>query len=207
MNPTSGPIAGRLKRPGWSDPRLVIGLALIALSVWGTASIVAHADRTEPYLVAKGTLTPGTVLSEDLVVVSDVRIGSGYVSADDAPWGSVVTRTISSGELVPLSALTEADDYGVRPVAVESSLPLSEGIASGALVDVWLTREGAMGSESVLVASGLVVDEVDRGSGSFSQGAETVYVLVPSSDVGRFLSDLAGEGEVVVVGIPGRGGA
>lgn len=207
MNPASGPVAGRLKRPGWTDPRLLLGLALIALSVWGTASVVAKADRTEPYLVAKGTLTPGTALTESSVVVADVRVGSGYVSADDAPWGSVVTRTIMPGELIPSSALAEADDYGLRPVAVESSLPLAEGIVPGALVDVWLTREGIMGSESVLVASGLVVDEVDQGSGSFSQGAETVYVLVPSDDVGDFLSALAGEGDVVVVGIPGRGGS
>jgi D-arabinose 1-dehydrogenase-like Zn-dependent alcohol dehydrogenase len=62
-----------------------------------------------------------------------------------------------------------------------------------------------MGSESVLVASGLVIDQVDRGSGAFSNGAETVYVLVPADDVGSFLSALAEEGEVAVVGMPGRG--
>jgi hypothetical protein len=207
MTPMSGPVAGRLKRPGWTDPRLLIGLALVVLSVWGTTAIVARADRTEPVLAARDTLTPGTVLSEDVVVTLNVSVGEGYVSADSAPWGSVVTRTIMPGELVPASALADAGDVGLRPVAVESSLPLAAGIIPGAVVDVWLTREGAIGTESILVGSGLTVDEVDQGSGSFSQGAETVYVLVPSDDVGGFLSALAGDGEVVVVGMPGQGGS
>jgi hypothetical protein len=157
--------------------------------------------------MAKDTLTPGSVLSEDLVVVANVRVDGGYVPADAAPWGSVVTRTVMSGELVPSSALTDAGDVGFRPVAVESSLPLAGGIVPGAVVDVWLTHEGAMGTESVLVGAGLVVDEVDHGSGSFSQGAETVYVLVPSDDVGDLLSALAGAEEVAVVGMPGREGS
>ncbi|MCJ7827462.1 MAG: SAF domain-containing protein [Demequinaceae bacterium] len=204
MNSVSGPIAGRLKRPGWTDPRLLIGLALIALSIWGTTSLVSRADRTEPFLVAKGTLTPGTVLSESNVLVSNVRIGDGYVSADDAPWGSIVTRTISPGELIPASAVSESGAFESRPVAVESSLPLADGIVPGAIVDVWLTREGFMGTESILVASGLVIEQVDRGSGSFSQGAETAYVLVPAADVGDFLASLAEDGEIVVVGLAGR---
>ncbi|MBN2176686.1 MAG: hypothetical protein JW722_03410 [Demequinaceae bacterium] len=206
MNPASGPIAGRLTRPGWTDPRLIVGLLLIVLSVWGTTLVVSRADRTEPFLVAKGTLTPGTVLSDSNVLVSNVRIGDGYIPADDAPWGAVVTRTISPGELIPQSAVSGSDEFDLRPVAVESALPLAAGIVPGAIVDVWLTREGLMGTESVLVASGLVIDQVDQGSGSFSQGAETVYVLVPARDVGDFLATLAEEGEVVVVGIPGGGG-
>lgn len=204
MNPAS-PIAGRLKRPGWTDPRLLIGLALVALSVWGTASIVAGADRTEPYLVAKETLTPGTVIDEDSVLITNVRIGEGYVSAEEPPWGSIVTRTVVAGELIPASAIEDAGDFDLRPVAVASSLPLADGIEPGATVDVWLVREGLMGSESLLVASGLVIDQVDRGSGAFTNGVETVYVLVPADEVGEFLSALADEGEVAVVGMPGGG--
>ncbi len=205
MNPTIGPIAARLKRPGWADPRLIIGLGLIAVSVWGTTSLVSRADHTEPYLVARDTLTPGTPLSERNVVVSHVRIGEGYLSAEDPPWGSVVTRTIAPGELIPASAVDEPEDFSSRPVAVASSLPLAEGIEPGAVVDVWLIREGLVGSESVLVASGLVIDQVDRDSGAFSSGAETAYVLVPADEVGDFLAALAEEGDVVVVGTAGRG--
>lgn len=203
MNATRGPIAGRVRRPGWTDPRLVIGVLLIGASVAGTMALVSHADHAEAYLEARTTLTPGTVLSESNVVVAHVRVGDGYVLADDSPWGMVVTRTIGPGELIPASALGEPGDVSVRPVAVSSSLPLADGIAPGAVVDVWMTREGFVGAESVLVASGLVVDQVDRAAGAFANGAETVYVLVPASDVGDFLAELAGEGEVAVVGAAG----
>ena len=205
MAPITAPVAGRLRRPGWTDPRLLIGLLLVAIAAVGTVRVVSGADRTEPYFAARSTLTPGTILDESNVVVVRVRIGDGYLAADDtAPWGSVVTRTIGEGELVPLSAVTEGADFNLRPIAVSSALPLAEGIVPGAVVDVWLTREGFLGPESALVAEGLVVDEVDRGSGAFASGAsETVYVLVPSRDVGDFLAALADEGEVAVVGIAG----
>jgi hypothetical protein len=206
MSTIRGPIAGRLKRPGWTDPRLLIGVLLIAVSVTATATIVSRADRTEPYLVARGTLTPGTVLSESTVVVAHVRVGDGYVLEDDAPWGSIVTRVVKPGELIPESALAEPGVYDSRPVAVSSALPLAEGIEPGAIVDVWLTREGLGGQESVLVASGLVVDQVDHGSGAFSgSAAEVVYVLVPADDVGDFLAALADDGEVAIVGLGGNG--
>lgn len=205
MNPSVGPIAARLKRPGWMDPRLLVGLMLIAISVWGTTSLVSRADRTEPFLVARETLTPGTPLSEKNVVISHVRIGDGYISAEHPPWGSVVTRTIAPGELIPSSAVEDSEDFDSRPVAVSSALPLAEGIEPGAVVDVWLVREGLAGSESVLVASELVIDQVDRDSGAFSAGTETAYVLVPADEVGDFLASLAEEGDVVVVGTPRRG--
>ncbi|HEX7589611.1 MAG TPA: hypothetical protein VF362_01375, partial [Demequinaceae bacterium] len=88
MNASPGPIAGRLKRPRWSDPRLLIGVALIAIAILGTASVVARADQTEPYYAARHTLTPGTVLELSDVVVIHVAVGSGiYVPATTVPWG------------------------------------------------------------------------------------------------------------------------
>jgi hypothetical protein len=208
MNATLGPIAGRLKRPRWTDPRLLIGIALVAVAILGTASVVARADRTEPYYSARHTLTPGTVLQVSDVVVTHVRVGSGtYVPASAEPWGEVVTRVIGAGEMIPASSLADADAYAFRPVAVTTGSPLAEAIESGAVVDVWVTRDGLAGPDSVLVAAGVVVDQVDRDASAFSARAgETVYVLIPSADVGDLLAALAQADEVSVVGI-GRGAA
>lgn len=205
MTPTTAPVGGRLRRPGWTDPRLLVGLLLVAVAVVGTVTVLSQADRTEPYLAARSTLTPGTVLDESNAVIVRVRVGDGYIPAvDPVPWGSVVTRTVGAGELVPASAIADAGGFGSRPIAVSSALPLADGIVPGAVVDVWLTREGFAGPESSLVGAGLVVDQVDRGTGAFSSGAaDTVYVLVPARDVGDFLAALADEGEVAVVGLGG----
>ena len=95
-----GPIAGRLKRPTWRDPRLLIGIALIALSVVSVGSMVRSADTTVPHYAASEVLTPGTVLTQANVVVTRVRVSQGeYLGADaDAPWGQVVTRVVEPGE-------------------------------------------------------------------------------------------------------------
>lgn len=208
MNESQGAIAGRLRRPTWRDPRLLIGLLLIALSVVAVSAIVNTADRTTPYYAAKETLTPGTVIDKSHLVLVSARIGGqAYVSGDSEPWGHVVTRVVDAGELVPASALSTRDDFDGRPVAVQSSLPLASGIGPGALVDVYLTVEGADGTpKTTQVGSALVVDQVTQDDSAFGAIAgETVYVVVPQREVAEFLEALATDGEISIVGLPGLG--
>ncbi len=199
------PVAGRLRRPGWRDPRLLVGLLLIAVAVTAVTSIVRSADATAPYYAAKDTLTPGAVLTQDDVVAVHVRIPSGtYVAPGEEPWGQVLTRVVGAGELVPRAALADRDQFSGRPVAVRTNLPLAEGVERGSLVDIYLTRTDAEEPRTELVASGLVVESVDAGSGSFSAGSlETVYVVVPQGDIEQFLDALASTGDISVVGLAG----
>ncbi len=199
------PVAGRLRRPGWRDPRLLVGLLLIAVAVTAVTGIVRSADTTVPYYAAKDTLTPGTMLSQDDVVVVKVRIPDGrYVAPGQEPWGQVVTRVVGDGELVPHAALADPEDFSGRPIAVRTSLPLADGVERGAVVDVYLTRTDAEEPQTELVASSLVVESVDHDSGSFSAGSvETVYVVVPQRDIAQFLDALAAKGDISVVGPAG----
>lgn len=202
------PVAGRLRRPGWRDPRLLVGLLLIAVAVTAVAGIVRSADTTFPYYAAADTLTPGTVLTTDDVVVVRVRVPDGtYVAPGEEPWGQVVTRVVGNGELVPRAALAAPADFDGRPIAVRTSLPLADGVERGSVVDVYLTRTDADEPRTELVASSLVVESVDHDSGSFSAGSvETVYVVVPQRDIEQFLDALAAEGDISVVGPAGGAG-
>lgn len=202
------PVAGRLRRPGWRDPRLLVGLLLIAVAVTAVAGIVRSADTTFPYYAAADTLTTGTVLTTDDVVVVRVRIPDGtYVAPGEEPWGQVVTRVVGNGELVPRAALAAPADFDGRPIAVRTSLPLADGVERGSVVDVYLTRTDADEPRTELVASSLVVESVDHDSGSFSAGSvETVYVVVPQRDIEQFLDALAAEGDISVVGPAGGAG-
>lgn len=199
------PVAGRLRRPGWRDPRLMVGLLLIAVAVTAVTGIVRSADTTAPYYAAADTLTPGTVLTRDDVVVVQVRIPDAtYVAPGEEPWGQVVTRVVGSGELVPQAALATQEDFNGRPIAVRTSLPLADGVERGSVVDIYLTRTDADEPRTELVASSLVVESVDHDSGSFSAGSvETVYVVVPQRDISPFLDALAAEGDISVVGPAG----
>ena len=200
MDATTRPMAARLRRPGWKDPRLVVGLLLIGIAVAGTALAVKSAERTAPVYAARDTLVPGTVLEPEMLVVVEVRVGSGYLGApDDAPWGAAVTRTVGAGELVPAAAVVEPGEFDGRPVAVTVAQPLAAGIVPGVAVDVWVTPED--GTPSRLVGESLPVADVDREGGAFGADGQTVYVVVPAPDVGDLLDELAVDGTVAVVGM------
>ncbi|WP_084077115.1 SAF domain-containing protein [Demequina sp. NBRC 110057] len=203
----AGPIVGRLRRPTWRDPRLLIGVALIALSVVAVSLIVRSSDATAPFYAARDTLPPGTVVSADDLVVAHVRVSAeDYVAADgEPPVGAVVTRTVGEGELVPASALTAEGDAEVRAVAVTTALPLDGGIGTGSVVDVWLTTlDDAGQATTVALGEQLVVTAVEEAEGAFAvAGDQVVHVAVPRDDVAAFLQAIASGGDVTVLGSGG----
>lgn len=204
----SSPVAGRLRRPGWKDPRLLVGVLLIAVAIVGVSAIVQGADRTVAYYAADTTLTPGMVLDEGHVAVAQVQVADDvYVAANATaqPWGQVVTRVIEQGELVPASALESPTDFDGRPVAVVTTSPVAPDIVAGSQVDIWVTAPNAQGDPmSSLVGEQLVVADVMREDGAFSMSrAPTVYVVVPADQIQPLLQALAVDGDVAVVG---RGG-
>ena len=200
------PVVGRLRRPGWRDPRLVVGLFLVAVSVAAVTNIVARADLTTAHFAARETITPGTVLEESDFVLVNVKVGQGlYVEASGQPWGQVTTRVIGQGELIPVEALVSPEEADGRPVPVQTSLPLAEGIVAGSTVDVYVTYlDDLEGSVTEAVAKGLTVQSVETPSGGFSSTSQqTVYVTVPEDEVADFLTAIAVDGDISVVGLGG----
>ncbi|WP_199423523.1 hypothetical protein [Actinotalea solisilvae] len=232
--PTTGalarPVAPRLRRPGWRDPRLLVGLVLVAGSVALGGWAVGAAARTVPVYVAVGSLVPGQALDEASLAVREVRLDAStdaYLSAaDPLPAGLVVQRTVADGELVPRSALGEVDALEVRPVAVPVEGVLPSGLVAGAVVDLWFVPEvgasptatattgATSGSpddpaappQPVALAEALTVAEVGEADGAFAVGGTTtVHVLVPLDRLTTVLAATAAEGELQVVVVPGLG--
>ncbi|MCC2335638.1 hypothetical protein [Cellulomonas wangsupingiae] len=211
------PTAARLRRPGWRDPRLLVGIALIAASVVLGSWVVTTSQRTVPVYVARDVLVPGTSLTSAALVVADVRLADradGYLRADaPLPEAAVVLRAVGAGELVPAAAVGRADELDVRAVPVPLSGPASSGLVAGARVDLWFTPEsgdatdrGAAPGEATPreLAAALTVAEVSGADGAFaSGGTRTVHVLVPVDDLPDVLGALAGNGTVDVVPVPG----
>ncbi|GAA3815030.1 hypothetical protein [Cellulomonas soli] len=215
------PVAVRLRRPGWRDPRLLAGLAMVAASVALGSWAVRTAQATVPVYVARGALVPGEAVAADRLAVVDVRLGTvgldGYLSADEPlPTDAVVVRVVGDGELVPRAALGTQDDLDVRPVAVPVSVAPSDGMVVGSQVDLWfvppteasLDASGAVAPDGPRsLAAGLTVAQVDRPSGALAgSGATVVHVLVPGDLLSAVLAALASDGTVDVVPVPGTGG-
>jgi hypothetical protein len=207
------PVAPRLRRPSWRDPRLVVGVVLVALAVALGSWAVASASRTVPVWAADGALTPGEPLSTDALRPVEVRLGSGaelYLRADEPlPEGLVVTRVVDAGELLPHSALGRSDAVDLRSVAVPVSEGLSDRIRKGARVDLWSVPEAVAGQEPEAPTSlvqGVLVEQVDAADTGLVVGATaTLHVLVPTDELPAVLGALREGGSVAVVPVAGEG--
>jgi hypothetical protein len=207
------PVAARLRRPRWRDPRLLTGVVIVALSVALGSWVVSSAGRTVPVFVADGALTPGEPVTADALRVADVRLGAGtgrYLAADEPlPADLVALRVVDDGELVPLTAL--GADADVRSVAVPVATGLSERVRAGAVVDLWFVPdapvapgEAADPPEPSTLARDVVIEQVDAEEGAIVvDGAVTLHVLVPTDSLPTVLTALAGAGTVAVVPVAG----
>jgi hypothetical protein len=210
----TAPVAARLRRPGWRDPRLLAGLALVAASVALGSWALRAVERTVPVYVARETTVPGAAIDARDLGVADVRLGrvdlARYVRADEPlPAGAVALRVVEAGEMLPASAIGSADDLALRPVSVPVSGRLPESVRAGAGVDLWFTPAASRAASDqreapTQLAAALTVAQVDRPQGAFAAGGTTtVHVLVPTDRLPTVLAALAADGRVDVVAVPG----
>ena len=224
-HPPTSPAALRLRRPGWRDPRLLLGVVLVAGSVALGSTLVSAAGRTVAVYAAAEALVPGDVVDAGALRVREVRLGDAdgaYLPADvPLPEGLVAIRTVGAGELVPRAAVADEADLGLRPVAIEPNGALPGGLEAGATVDLWFVPRspaepvtaaaGAARGDAVvepeLLVPGVTVAEVSEPrAGLAVGGAVTVHVLVPEGDLPAVLAALASGGSVEVVLVPGASG-
>lgn len=210
--------AQRWRRPSWRDPRLGVGVLLVAGSVALGSWAVGQADRTVDVLLAPAALTPGDRLADADLRPQAIRpdgLQDTYLLADDElASDAIVTRVVGAGELVPAAAVASAGDLQLRPVGVPLGGPVPAGVAKGALVDLWLTAAtGPAGTrtqdpiEPRLLVAGLVVAEIVEADSIFAgAGGSVAQVLVPQAELPDVLAALSGEEAVVVIPVPGGGG-
>jgi hypothetical protein len=140
------PAATRSRPPGWRNPRLLLGLVLVAVSVVLGARLMATADDTVPVWALSRDLPAGATVSAADLETRNVRFPDGatadaYLSAGDpVPSGARLARAVSAGELLPRVALA----HGSGPALVEVPLSVASDdlpatVRQGSHVDVWVT--------------------------------------------------------------------
>lgn len=159
------PPATRATRPGWRDPRLWIGVALVTGSVVAGARILAGADDMTQVWSASTDLVAGQTVDADDLEATRVRFGDDgdgerYLAVDDElPAALTLTRPLAAGELVPAAALGEAtveDAVAVSIAVAAEHVPTD--VVRGSRVDVWVIGDRTLGA----------------GAGGRSAGAEAV---------------------------------
>jgi hypothetical protein len=211
---TAVPTARRLRQPSWRDVRLLVGLALVLLSVVAGALVVSAADRTSPTYVASRALTPGESLDASDLAVVGARVTGGpspYLSArGQLRPGLVVLRPVLPGELVPLSAVGDRAQVTLRPVTVPVEPEIADGLATGMLVDVWVARhrQGDRGyDEPERIATDVAVgDRATRRGALGSSSTTAVQVLVDGDVVPALIHAVDDEDRVTLVPVPTTAG-
>lgn len=195
------PPATRAPGRTWKDPRLLVGVGLVAVCVLVGARLFASADDTVAVWSVRGDLPAGSSVTAEDLQRQNLRFGSTglagrYLSADDpVPDGMVVTRDVAAGELLPRAALGPGDrtELAEVPVAVPSEgVPAT--LRAGELVDVWVTPESQSGEEprAVRVLEGVRVVAVPSGGSALGPSmTRQVLVGMPAEEQTRLATALA----------------
>ncbi|HEY0889692.1 MAG TPA: hypothetical protein VGE38_08790 [Nocardioides sp.] len=213
------PVAQRSSRPGWRDPRLWVGVALVAGSVVAGARIVGAADDTVAVWAAEVDLGAGTSLAEVDLVRRHVRFADGdglaaYLRADrPLPEGQLL-RAVGSGELLPRAAVGSAARSGTvqLPVSVEPE-QVPPSVDAGAVVDVYVVAPGGSAGAGAGARTGEVEPALAGASvvaapaieESFgTTGRRQLVLAVPEADAQHFFA-LLGAAEQATVTVVRRG--
>ena len=205
------PPAKRKRRPFVFDPRFLIGLALVVVSVLGVVGLVNAANASVDVLAARSTLTPGERVHAGDLVPTSVRAGTTeklYLRVGAVPAaGVIVTRAVVAGELVPTSAVGSEAGADLTSIVVSLNTALSASIGPGSRVDLWsadaldATAEGGgsgFAAPTVLVSSAIIVRIVDEKNLVATTGSE-VELLVPKDATASVLDAIANGAALSVV--------
>ena len=191
------------------DPRLVIGVVLVAGSAFGVWALVEALDDTTDVVVASETLTPGARIEPGDLRVESVQLGTvaaGYVRPSDVPDdGLVVVRTVRAGELLPAASVAEREEAGLATVVIPGRGALASDVAPGGLVDVWAAAAPERGKKAeppAVLVSAAEVAAVVEADGMMASAGPSVELLIPREKTAAVLEALAA-GDVIDL-VPAR---
>lgn len=201
----------RTAKRRWRDPRLVIGVVLVTVSVTGMAwAMTASDDTTEVWSVSddlpSGSPVDASSLTSVRIAVPDPAV---YVSTDSPlPPGAVAARDFGAGELLTNLGLKESGSEDALRIVTLPVLrhQMPADLSVGDRVDVYLVERAASGEPQarprLVLTSATVADVGDDGGAFGGTSLETgVALSVPESEVATVV-DAQARGTVTLVDVP-----
>jgi hypothetical protein len=206
----ASPAGVRLSRRRWRDPRLIIGIVLIAASAIGVAWVVAAADERVGVWVVDDDLPAGSPVLNAKLEVAEVQVpdlDAYWPSSEAIPTGLVTTRDFAAGELLTRAGVTTPDASSIRIVTLpvlRNQMPSDLDV--GRRVDVYVVERAASGEAAgppQLVLRNAIVSSVDGDSGTFGGTSLEVGVALslPDDQVAKVL-DAQARGSLTLVDVP-----
>lgn len=204
--PGAAPPARRAGRPGWRDPRIVVGVLIVALSVLAGAVLLGSGDETVAVWAVRKDLPSGSRVTASALVRRDVRFAdpgalARYVTGPP-PVGRTLSRAVGADELLPRAALGGRTRHLVEvPLRVDvQDVPAT--VREGSTVDVWVApREEATAdrARADLVLPGVTVVRLPQTSPGLAPEAtrQVIVAVAPGTPLQDAIGRI-GVGRVVL---------
>lgn len=204
------PAAQRLTLRRWRDPRLWVGLVLVAASVVVGGRVLAGADDTVGVWALARDVGAGTPLTGDALVVRQVRFSDPEVLASylravrPVPSGAVLAHDVSAGELLARASIAGQQATAFEIPVVVDSAGAPDDLDVGDVVDVWVGPAAGSGSDADArrMLTGVPVVGTVRATGPFGDAATRQVLLgidrVAAARLGPLLGEMS-SGSVVLV--------
>lgn len=182
------------------DPRLAVGVLLVALSAAGGGILLSGPQTTSVYQ-ARSTLLPGGKIdtSELVLVDIDPALANSYVGPEDIDGKNIIATTVHKGELLSKASLRSTDVSGTRIV-----IPLGAGVPSqaeiGDTLSLWRVDKSNMsGSEEgiSLLSEKAILVSLSNEDGMLGTG-QSAELLVPKAQADEILAVLGTDSLFVI---------
>jgi hypothetical protein len=204
------PDARRLTLRRWRDPRLWVGLLLVASSVVAGARLLAAADDTVGVWALARDVGAGAPLTRDAVAVQQVQFadaataGHYLLATGPVPPGAVLSRDVAAGELLARASLATRQGAAFELPVVVGPGGAPEDLQVGDVVDVWVGPQAGSGADTPArqMLTAVPVVGAARSSGPFGEAATRTVLLGLDESAVEHLGPLLGEmssGSVVLV--------
>ncbi|GAB3772921.1 hypothetical protein FB382_002747 [Nocardioides ginsengisegetis] len=202
------PAATRAATPGWRDPRMWVGIVIVAASVVAGSRLMAAADDSVQVWSAASDMGAGDRLRADDLVATRVRFVddadlAGYFTVDEElPADLELTRGVGAGELLPRAAVGTAgeSDSVELPVAVDAE-QVPGSVDAGSVVDVWLVPAASRArhaNDGPALSGVTVVDAPPVDEGFSTTGKRQLVLAVAQEDAAAFFALLGSLEDPVV---------
>jgi hypothetical protein len=164
-----------------------ISLSLIAAASW---LLLANSEvPLKKYLVASTNISSSMKLSEANLISVAMDLGENQSSYTEEglnldEW--VLIRPVSSGELIPLSAIAPTRSTECSDLVVQLGIGLASTVKVGDRIDLWAAD----------VTAGELIS-IKQSTDNFSQGVQSLEVCISAAEIRSVVSAIARKSTLV----------
>ncbi|WP_346844402.1 flagella basal body P-ring formation protein FlgA [uncultured Rothia sp.] len=200
-------IAERMHKPGWKDPKLLMGLLLIVISLVAVVGVINATNKTQTYYVANRDISVGDSVEPSDLKVVEVRLGEAdglYLAASEELNQSIHAKQhIQKGELISANALQEPDEQGRCQVAIVLDSTVASSFSAGDYADIWVSHQeenGTSYSAPIQVIQAAEISQINTEDSMIgSTGKTAVQILVTDTALAEVLDAINNESKINLV--------